>query len=119
MAKKKKSKTTEASIQATLEMLMSGELAIDQVTTSDSEQPGLRVLIRRNGTVTYHAQYEVGGERPYIKIGDFKNMRLSTAREVVKTIRTLAEHGINPFDRLHEQRVQELIAKGPAWRPPK
>jgi len=113
-------KISETTIRDVVTQLTSGKLPLNQMTMSDSEQPGLRILVRSSGGVTFHVQYSVAGtdkRRPYIKIGDFETMRLSTARELTKTIRGLADNGIDPFDRLQEQRVDELIKHGTKWRP--
>lgn len=109
-------KITEAYIQSVIDHVVANGLP--KTTLSDNEVPGLRIVIQPSGSTAYHAQYDAPYKRPYIKIGDYGVMKLTTARQLMRTIRTLVSNGIDPFDRLQENRVQELLKAGTKWRPP-
>jgi hypothetical protein len=107
---------TEDGILAVLEGLVSGKITAERVNLSDTEQTGLRVIVRKTGAVTYHAHYEVDGRRPLTKIGAYPGMRLESARALVRTIRHFAERDVDPFGDLYESRIQELLTSGTTWQ---
>lgn len=97
--------------------LQSGNVPLDRVTVTDDMQPGLRAIIRNTGLVSFHVNYDVEGARPYLKIGDHPEMSVDEARRVAKTVRGLAEMGIDPQEGLHRRLIRELQEKGTKWRP--
>lgn len=97
--------------------LKSKKIPLDRISVSDDVQPGLRVIVRDTGAISFHVQYEVDGARPYLKIGEHPGMSIKDARYVAKTCRALAERGIDVQKGLHERLVSELLEKGEKWRP--
>jgi hypothetical protein len=83
---------------------------------TDGLVPGLRARFEADRTAFY-AHYFVAGERKQQLIGHFPEMSIPVAREVVKTIKALADKGINIQDGLVPRLIQELIQLGDAWRP--
>jgi hypothetical protein len=109
--------------EALAEDLTSGRIPVPRFTVSDDEVPGLRAIIRNSGQISFHVQYSVRDDdtgedtRPYLKIGDYPKMKIGEARELARTIRTLANMNIDPQAGLHERLVRELKEKGAKWRP--
>jgi len=97
--------------------LQNKRIPLDRVTVSDDMQTGLRAIIRNTGLISFHVQYDIDGSRPYLKLGDHPDMTVSEARDLARTVRTLADHGIDPQAGLHERLVRELEDKGTKWRP--
>lgn len=106
-----------ATFEALADDLKSKRIPLDRVTVSDDMQTGLRVIIRNTGLVSFHVQYDIDGSRPYLKLGDHPDMTVPEARSLAATVRTLADHGIDPQAGLHERLVRELKEKGARWRP--
>jgi hypothetical protein len=99
---------TEATLAAMAKDLKSRRLVLDRTTVSDDLVVGLRALITKDGNVTYHASYHFGDTRPLLKLGvlDPKHpdhISLDDARELTKTIKALADKGIDPQDGLHRR----------------
>lgn len=102
--------------------LQSGRIPLDRITISDEMQVGLRAYIRPSGQIAFHVQYprpdgKSRFDRNVMKIGDFPEMTIPEARELAKTIMSLAKMGIDVQEGLHERLITELKAKGPKWRP--
>lgn len=113
---------TEATLAAMAKDLKSRRLVLDRTTVSDDLVTGLRAIITKDGSVTYHASYHLGDTRPYLRLGvmDPKHpdhISLDDARELTKTIKALADKGIDPQEGLHRRLIRELLEKGPRWRP--
>lgn len=113
---------TEANLAAMAKDLKSRRLPLDRTVLSDDLVTGLRAVIRKDGGVTYHASYHYGDERPFMILGvmDPKSedhISLNDARELTKTIKALADKGINPQDGLRKRLIRELMEKGSRWRP--
>jgi hypothetical protein len=89
----------------------------DKLTFTDDMQPGLRAIVRNTGTVTFHAHYDFDGSRPMLKVGDLGETIVQEARTLTKTIRALADQGIDVQRGLHERLLRELKAQGAKWRP--
>jgi hypothetical protein len=87
------------------------------VTVSDRVVSGLRAIVRNTGEISYHVNYHVGNERPYLKIGQHPKTTIAEARELARTVLALAERGIDPAAGLHERLIRELKEKGEKWRP--
>ncbi|NVO13843.1 MAG: DUF4102 domain-containing protein [Rhodoplanes sp.] len=96
--------------------LKSGHIPSKKYTLSDTVVTGLRVIIRNTGGISYHVQYTVGDDRPYLKLGDYPDMSVSEARNLARTVTGLAGMGIDVQDGLHERLVRELKAEGLKWR---
>jgi hypothetical protein len=112
-----KSEFTEGMLQSMSDALKSGRMKVDKVTFTDDVQPGLRAVVRQTGTVTFHAHYDFNGSRPMLKVGDLGETSIGEARALTKTIRALAEKGIDVQSGLHERLLRELKAQGTKWRP--
>lgn len=106
--------------------LKSGRLPLPKVTIADEEQPGLHCMIRPTGNASFHVQYyNKEGKRPYFLIGrhapgEADHMTIERARHLAKTIRALADKGIDIDDALINARAQLLIdveERGEKWRP--
>ena len=102
--------------------LKSGRLPLVRTQISDDMVTGLRMLINRSGLMSYHVSYYCGDARPYIKIGEAnKNspdyLTLEDARELAKTIKGLAEKGIDVQEGLMQRLIRELKRDGMKWRP--
>lgn len=113
---------TEANLAATAKDLKSRRLPLDRTVLSDDLVTGLRAVIRKDGGVTYHASYTYGDTRPFMKLGvmdpkDPEHISLDDARELTKTIKALADKGIDPQEGLHKRLIRELREKGTRWRP--
>ncbi|WP_448043750.1 integrase arm-type DNA-binding domain-containing protein [Bradyrhizobium liaoningense] len=113
---------TEANIAAMAKDMKSGRILLDRTVLSDDLVTGLRVVIRKDGTVAYHASYHFGDDRPFMKLGvidpkDPDYISLNDARELTKVIKTLAAKGINPQEGLHRRLVAELLRDGVNWKP--
>jgi hypothetical protein len=90
---------------------------LDRVTVTDSEVSGLQAIVRRTGLISYHVGYNFGGSRPVLKLGVHPSMSVAEARELARTVRALADKGIDVQEGLHERLIKELGVKGTAWRP--
>jgi Arm DNA-binding domain len=112
-----KTEFTEKMLISMSDALKSGRMKVDKVTFTDDVQPGLRAIVRPTGTVTLHAHYDFDGSRPMIKVGEIPGTTIDEARELTKTIRALAENGIDVQSGLHERLLRELKAQGTKWRP--
>lgn len=115
---------TEANLAAMAKDLKSRRLPLDRTVLSDDLVTGLRAVIRKDGGVTYHASYTYGDARPFMKLGvmdpkDPEHISLEDARELTKTIKALADKGIDPQDGLHRRLVAELLRDGVNWKPEK
>jgi hypothetical protein len=118
---------TEATLAAMAKDLKSRRLVLDRTTVSDDLVVGLRALITKDGVVTYHANYHlggIGGKRGYLRLGTLDpkakdHISLDDARELTKTIKTLSAQGIDPEEGLHARLVKELLRDGTDWRPDK
>lgn len=118
---------TEATLAAMAKDLKNRRLMLDRTTVSDDLVVGLRAIITKDGIVTYHANYHlggIGGKRGYLRLGTLDpkaddHISLNNARELTKTIKTLAAQGIDPEDGLHRRLIRELLAEGTSWRPDK
>jgi hypothetical protein len=108
---------TAEMLQGIAEALKSGRMKVDKLTFTDDLQPGLRAIVRNTGTVTFHAHYDFDGSRPMLKVGDLGETTVEEARALTKTIRALADQGIDVQRGLHERLLRELKAQGAKWRP--
>lgn len=116
------SKVTEKTLLSIAADLKAGRMPADRLTISDDIVTGLRCLILKSGEATYSASYHFAGERPYLKIGsahkgDPDYLPLADAREITKTIKALADKGIDVQDGLLPRLRRELLRDGVKWRP--
>jgi hypothetical protein len=112
------SRFTPKILKDTLADLQSGRLGtLDKVTIGDDDQPGLRAIVRKSGTVSFHVIYSVNDERPILLIGHWPHTSIDEARDLAKTIRTLAAEGIDVTEGLHARLISELKRDGIKWRP--
>ena len=112
-----KPKFTNETLEKLADDLQKKRVPLDRVTISDEMQVGLRAIIRNTGGITFHASYDIGGGRPYLKLGTYPEMTIKEARELTKTVRYLADMGIDPQEGLHDRLVRQLKEKGTRWRP--
>jgi hypothetical protein len=117
LANAPKSEFTAEMLQSMSEALKSGRMKVDKMMLSDDQQTGLRALVRSTGTVSFHCQYDFGGSRPMIKVGDLPGTTIAEARELTKTIRALAANGIDVQTGLLPRLLRELKSQGTRWRP--
>lgn len=115
---------TEANLTAMAKDLKTRRIMLDRTVLSDDLVTGLRAVIRKDGGVTYHASYHFGDERPFMILGvmDPKSedhISLAEARQLTKTIKALADKGINPQEGLRKRLIRELMAEGTDWKPEK
>jgi hypothetical protein len=116
------SKVTEKALLKIADDLKSGRTPADRLTISDDLETGLRCLILKSGEATYSVSYHFAGERPYLKIGsarkeDSDYLPLADARTITKTIKALADKGIDVQEGLLPRLRRELLRDGVKWRP--
>jgi hypothetical protein len=116
------SKVTEKTLLKIADDIKAGRMPADRFTISDDLQVGLRCLILKSGEVTYSASYHFAGERPYLKIGSARKedpdyLPLAEAREITKTIKALADKGIDVQEGLLPRLIRELKRDGVRWKP--
>lgn len=113
-------------IEDFLDDLKRQRIPLDKVTLTDEVQPGLHCIVRSNGSATFHVQYyNKTGKRPYFMIGrhapgQADHLTIERARHIAKTIRALADKGIDVDDGLINARAQVLLdveEQGEKWRP--
>ncbi|XUM19798.1 hypothetical protein ACRAVF_19220 [Bradyrhizobium oligotrophicum S58] len=101
--------------------LQAGKLPLERVRVSDDMVVGLRAVVNRSGLVTLHASYEVGENRPFMLLGSLNkdadnHITIEEARELTRTIKALADRGIDVQDGLHKRLIRELKEQGTRWR---
>lgn len=109
--------------------MQSGHIPMTRMVLSDKEGNGLRVIIRRTGSIAYHCHYfapeppdnretdEDDAARPLLKIGTYPKTPVRTVRERAATITKLAEMGINVRWGLDDRLMKELDERGIKWKP--
>lgn len=97
--------------------LQDGTIPLKRITISDPDCVGLRAVIRDTGLISFHAHYQLDDSRPLLKIGEFPSTSIAEARELCRTVMSLADKGIDPQEGLHERLIRELKEKGDKWRP--
>lgn len=115
------SKFSEKAFLGVAEDLKSGRLPLERTQLSDDMVTGLRAMIFKNGDISYYASYYFGDDRPLLKIGSGNRetpdyLPLAKARELTKTIKALAERGVNVQLGLMPRLVRELLRDGVRWR---
>lgn len=97
---------------------------MERIQISDDMVTGLRAIVTKGGRISFHASYHFGDSRPFITLGEYNvpkshpdYISIEDARELTKTIKTLADKGIDPQDGLHRRLIRELREQGPKWRP--
>lgn len=122
----RESKFSVKLIEQFVDDLTRQRIPLERVTLTDEVQPGLHYIIRANGGATFHVQYyNKTGKRPYFTLGrhapgEADHMTIERARHLAKTIRALADKGIDIDDALINARAQLLIdveERGEDWRP--
>jgi len=130
MAKRKplragaESKFEPETLKALAKDLQSGRIPMERVTVSDDMVTGLRAMVTKDGGISFHASYHFGDARPFLKLGNFHvspkdpdYISIQDARELTKTIKALADKGIDPQQGLHTRLIRELKRDGTSWRP--
>lgn len=101
--------------------VMSGKIPVPEknpfTRVVDDRQVGLRAIIRKSGTISYHAAYNIGESRPMLTVGHWPDTSIETARERTRVIQALARRGIDPQAGLHERLLEEIDRDGEKWRP--
>lgn len=122
----RESKFSVKLIEQFIDDLKSGRLPLPKVTIADEEQPGLHCMIRPTGNASFHVQYyNKEGKRPYFLIGrhapgEVDHLTIDRARHLAKTIRALADKGVDVDDGLSSLRAQvlhDVEVQGEKWRP--
>jgi hypothetical protein len=111
------SKFAPETFEALARDLTTGRTPLTRVTVSDDMVTGLRAVIRNTGLVTFHVHYDFDDSRPYMKIGEHPGMKVDEARSIAKTVKALADKGIDVQAGLHERLIRELKEKGERWKP--
>lgn len=116
------SKFDTKTLQALAKDLQQGRLPLERVTVSDDMVTGLRAVVYKSGLITFAISYHFGDERPFLKLGvlDEKapdHISVTDARELAKTVKALADKGIDVQAGLHARLLREIREKGTAWRP--
>lgn len=116
------SKFDARTFQAMVKDLQSGRLPLDRVTVSDDMVTGLRAVIYKSGLISFAISYHFDNERPFLKLGVFdekdeEHITIAQARELAKTVKSLADKGIDPQRGLHRRLIKQLLEKGVNWRP--
>jgi hypothetical protein len=116
-----KAKFNEATFKELAQDLQSGRIPLDRVQISDNDVSGLRAIIRNTGTITYHVNYMIhtngAGSRTYIKIGDYPDINLTTARKRAQAVIALGKKGVDVQEALHDRLMREIDRDGESWRP--
>lgn len=114
-------KFNEATFEAMLADMKSGRIPLNKVTFADDMQPGLRVIIRPTGNISYHVHYEIrkksGTDRGMLKIGEYPDTTIERARRRAKSVITLGRKGVDPAEGLHDRMIRELDRDEERWRP--
>jgi hypothetical protein len=118
----RESKFTEKALLAIAEDLKAEKVPMARLTVSDDLVVGLRAMLFKNGEISYHASYTLAGERPFLQIGSGNKkspdyLSVTDAREITKTIKALADRGIDVKDGLMPRLRRELLEQGVKWRP--
>lgn len=116
------SKFDTKTLQALAKDLQTNRLPLERVTVSDDMVTGLRAVVYKSGLISFAISYHFGGERPFLKLGvldekDPEHISITEARELAKTVKSLADKGIDPQAGLHKRLLRELKTQGTAWRP--
>lgn len=116
----------ESTFLAIAEDLKSGMMSKikDRLQVSDDMVAGLKANIQKSGRITYHIQYYVGEDRPFLAIGHGNKdmddyITVAEARERAKKIKALGAMGIDPQDGLYHRLLREIDEQGENWRPNK
>lgn len=101
--------------------LQAGKLPLERVRVSDDVVTGLRAVVNRSGLVTLHVSYEIGENRPFMLLGSLNkdtdnHITIDDARNLARTVKALADKGIDVQDGLHRRLVKELKEQGTRWR---
>lgn len=119
------SKFTPERLEAFANDLKSGRVPLERQQVSDDRVTGLRAMIAKSGSISYHASYYVGdANRPFMRLGSGNKgaadyITIEEARELTRTIKALGDRGIDPQLGLHRRLVRELKRDGVNWKPPK
>jgi hypothetical protein len=102
--------------------MQSGRSPAKRLQHADDLVTGLRVQIFPSNIISYHVQFYVGDQRPFMLIGYANKdnpmyLTVQEAREIAKTIIALGNKGINPQDGLLPRLIRELKKEGEKWRP--
>ena len=116
------SKFTVENIEGTAELISSGKLPLHRTSIGDDVVTGLRASFHPSSLITYVVMYTVGDKRSSITIGvhdpDHKknknpdHLSIAEARELAKTIKAIADKGIDPQEGLHRRLIKELKRDG-------
>lgn len=113
---------TNEALEGLAKDLKSGRLPLERTTISDDMVTGLRAIVTKDGKISFHASYHFGEGRPFMKIGELDKkskdyISITDARELTKTIKGLADKGIDPQEGLLQRLVKELKRDGTSWKP--
>lgn len=107
------SKFEAKTLEALAKDLQAGRLPLDRVTISDDMVTGLRAVVYKSGLISFAISYHLGDERPFLKLGSLNkdaddHISIADAREVAKSVKKLADKGIDPQAGLHSRLIREI-----------
>lgn len=116
------SKFDQKTLEALAKDLQAGRLPLDRVTVSDDMVTGLRAVVYKSGLITFAISYHFDNERPFLKLGSLNkdaddHISIQDARELGKTVKSLAAKGTDPQSGLHRRLIKELLRDGANWKP--
>jgi hypothetical protein len=119
-----KSKFDESTLLEIAKDLESGKLPLERVRVSDDMVVGLRAVVNRSGLVTLHISYGIGDDRFFLLLGSLNktednHISIDDARDLAKTIKSLADRGVDVQEGLHKRLMKELKEQGTRWKLPK
>src|SRR4051812_33089587 len=114
------SKFDPKTLNALVKDLQAGRLPLDRVTVSDDMVTGLRAVVYKSGLISFAISYHFGDERPFLKLGSLNPdaddyITIPEVRELAKTVKALADKGIDVQAGLHARLLRELKEKGTSW----
>lgn len=95
-------------LEAMINDLQSDRIKLAKLTVSDSEVPGLRAVVRKEGRISFFAAYTIGDSRPMLHIGDAPKTTIDDARALTRFVRKCAEAGIDVREELEQPLLDKL-----------
>lgn len=118
-------KFTVEKLEAFARDLKSQRIPLDRQQISDDVETGLRAIVYKSGLIVLAVSYNVSeGNRPFLRLGTLNkdepdHLTIEEARDLARTVKTIANRGIDVQDGLLRRLIQELQRDGVNWQPPK